>query len=78
MYPPVGIGQIRVASQDVMLGENLFIPKGVIVIVPHFAMHNVSHNWSNPSEFDPGLSPCLDSSLGMLTGLTRCVSRTSG
>ncbi|CAL8469474.1 g9015 [Coccomyxa elongata] len=55
MYPPVGIGQIRVShSHDVMLcGGKLAIPRGTLLWVPHHAMHNTAANWDLPAEFRP-------------------------
>ncbi len=56
MYPPVGIGQIRVSqSHDIMLcGGKLAIPRGTLLWVPHHAMHNAAANWDLPAEFRPG------------------------
>lgn len=56
IYPPVGIGQIREATADVSLAGKLAIPRGVLVWVSHYAMHNTNHNWENPEKFDPGTS----------------------
>ena len=55
MYPPVGIGQLRQAQQDVSLAGKLSIPKGTVVWIPHYGMHNARHNWEAPEKFDPGL-----------------------
>lgn len=54
VYPPVGIGQIREAKNDVSLAGKLKLPRGVLVWVSHFAMHNAQHNWDNPEDFNPG------------------------
>lgn len=62
MYPPVGIGQIRVShSHDLVLcGEKLAIPRGTLLWVPHHAMHNAATNWDLPSKFLPGeMGPLL-------------------
>ncbi len=58
MYPPVGIGQMREAMTDVSLVGKLQIPKGAIVWISHFAMHNCRHNWDEPERFNPGRA-CL-------------------
>lgn len=56
MYPPVGIGQIRVShSHDLVLcGGKLAIPRGTLLWVPHHAMHNAAANWDFPAKFCPG------------------------
>ena len=56
MYPPVGLGQVRVnAKRDLTLaGGRLCIPAGTALWVPHHAMHNAKHNWDHPEEFLPG------------------------
>ena len=33
MYPPVGVGQVRVSSHDVTLSNRLLLPAGTIVWV---------------------------------------------
>jgi cytochrome P450 len=55
MYPPVGIGQIRVChTQDLVLaGGRLTVPRGALVWVPHHAMQNARHNWDDPDTFKP-------------------------
>ena len=55
MYPPVGIGQLRMChTHDLRLaGGRLFIPRGTLVWVPHHAMHNAAHNWDEPDAFKP-------------------------
>ena len=55
LYPPVGIGQMRIChSHDLSLaGGRLFVPRGTIVWVPHHAMHNAAHNWDEPEAFKP-------------------------
>lgn len=55
MYPPVGIGQIRVChTQDLVLaGGRLTVPRGALVWVPHHAMQNAAHNWDEPAVFKP-------------------------
>lgn len=55
MYPPVGIGQLRVChTHDLKLaGGRLFVPRGTLVWVPHHAMHNAQHNWDEPDAFKP-------------------------
>lgn len=59
MYPPVGLGQLRVnPKRDLTLaGGRLAIPAGTVVWVPHHAMHNAEHNWDQPTEFLPGARP---------------------
>lgn len=54
MYPPVGIGQTREALEDVTLAGKLRIPKGTLVWVPHFAIHNAEFLWDEPRKFIPG------------------------
>ena len=56
MYPPVGIGQIRVShSHDLVLcGGALTVPRGTLLWMPHHAMHNTSANWDQPHSFLPG------------------------
>lgn len=54
MYPPVGIGQMREAMAGVSLAGKLQIPKGAIVWISHYAMHNCHHNWEEPGKFKPG------------------------
>ena len=56
MYPPVGLGQVRVnAKRDLTLaGGRLSIPAGTALWVPHHAMHNAKHNWDRPEDFLPG------------------------
>lgn len=40
MYPPVGIGQIRVAeNHDIVLGGKLHIPAGTIMWVSGMSVH---------------------------------------
>ena len=56
MYPPVGIGQMREAMADVSLAGKLKIPKGAIVWISHYAMHNCIHLWDEPEKFQPGNS----------------------
>ncbi|CAL5224619.1 g7335 [Coccomyxa viridis] len=54
MYPPVGIGQIRVAEKhDIVLGGKLHIPAGTIMWIPHHAIQNVSFNWDDHDKFLP-------------------------
>ena len=56
LYPPVGIGQIRVChTQDLALaGGRLTVPRGALVWVPHLAMQTAAHNWgSDGQEFKP-------------------------
>ena len=55
MYPPVGIGQLREASTDVLVAEQLRIPKGCLVWIPHYAIQNAPFNWKSPDSFNPGL-----------------------
>ena len=54
MYPPLGLGQIRMSPNDVTLGEKLKIPKGTLVWVPHHGIMNTEHNWDDPEKFMPG------------------------
>ena len=55
MYPPVGIGQMRVShSQDITLAGRLHVPAGTVLWVPHHAIQNVSFNWDDPDKFLPG------------------------
>lgn len=57
MYPPVGIGQLRVSySHDITLGGQLSIPAGTVLWVPHHSIQNVSFNWDEPQKFLPGKS----------------------
>ncbi len=56
MYPPVGIGQIRVShSHDITLAGRLHIPAGTQIWVPHHAIQNVSFNWDDADKFKPGM-----------------------
>lgn len=64
MYPPVAIGQARVLSADLSLGDTLRLPSGTCAIVPHHAMHSTSFNWDKPNEFLPG-------ALGRVTAAAR-------
>ena len=55
MYPPVGIGQLRVSySHDITLGGQLNVPAGTVLWVPHHSIQNVSYNWDSPEKFQPG------------------------
>ena len=55
MYPPVGIGQMRVSySHDITLAGRLHIPAGTVMWVPHHAIQNVFFNWDDPETFLPG------------------------
>ena len=54
MYPPVGIGQIRVSHEDITLAGQLTLPAGTAIWVPHHALQNTSFNWDSPSLFLPG------------------------
>ena len=74
MYPPVGIGQMRVSySHDITLGGKLSIPAGTVLWVPHHSIQNVSFNWDEPQKFTPGeprvscrvLHPCAPFPLGI-------------
>ncbi|CAK0787662.1 hypothetical protein CVIRNUC_010884 [Coccomyxa viridis] len=54
MYPPVGIGQVRVsASHDITLADRLHLPAGTCIWVPHHAIQNVSFNWADHDKFKP-------------------------
>ncbi|KAK9827618.1 hypothetical protein WJX81_006830 [Elliptochloris bilobata] len=55
MYPPVGLGQIRVNSKRdlILAGGRMSIPAGTALWVPHHAMHNVHHNWDRADDFLP-------------------------
>ena len=56
MYPPVGIGQVRVsASHDITLADRLHLPAGTCIWVPHHAIQNVSFNWDDHDKFKPGV-----------------------
>ena len=56
MYPPVGIGQVRISnSHDITLADRLHIPAGTCIWVPHHAIQNASFNWDEPTKFMPGL-----------------------
>ena len=58
MYPPVGIGQVRVsASHDITLADRLHLPAGTCIWVPHHAIQNVSFNWDDHDKFKPGVPP---------------------
>ena len=60
MYPPVGIGQLRVTfKHELVLARKLTVPKGTIMWVPHHALQNVSFNWDDPDKFLPGMSHAL-------------------
>lgn len=54
MYPPLGLGQIRISQNDVTLGRRLRIPKGTLIWVPHHGIMNTELNWENPTQFSPG------------------------
>jgi cytochrome P450 len=55
MYPPVAVGQVRVAtSHDITLGGRLRLPAGTVMWVPHHAIQNASFNWDQPDKFLPG------------------------
>lgn len=54
MYPPLGLGQVRVSPQDVAIGGRLNIPKGTLVWVPHHGIMNTEVNWEKPRLFQPG------------------------
>ena len=59
MYPPVGVGQVRVSFQhDLVLAGKLAVPKGTLLWVPHHGLQNVSFNWDEPDRFQPG-APCV-------------------
>ena len=59
MYPPVGIGQVRVsASHDITLADRLHLPAGTCIWVPHHAIQNVSFNWDDHDKFKPGGPSC--------------------
>lgn len=56
MYPPVGIGQLRVSNtHDITLAGRLHIPAGTQMWVPHHAIQNVSFNWDDHDKFKPGV-----------------------
>lgn len=56
MYPPVGIGQVRISnSHDITLADRLHIPAGTCIWVPHHAIQNASFNWDDPTKFMPGV-----------------------
>ena len=56
MYPPVGIGQVRISnSHDITLADRLHIPAGTCIWVPHHAIQNASFNWDDPEKFMPGV-----------------------
>jgi cytochrome P450 len=60
MYPPVGIGQVRIStSHDITLADQLHIPAGTCIWVPHHAIQNASFNWDDPDKFLPGELPFL-------------------
>ena len=60
MYPPVGIGQVRIStSHDITLADQLHIPAGTCIWVPHHAMQNATFNWDDPDKFLPGEQPFL-------------------
>ena len=56
MYPPLGLGQIRISENDVTIGKKLRIPKGTLVWVPHHGIMNTQLNWEEPTRFNPGTS----------------------
>ncbi|KAK9801866.1 hypothetical protein WJX73_003752 [Symbiochloris irregularis] len=54
LYPPVGIGQIRVSRRhDITLAGKLHLPRGTLLWVPHHAIQNTSFNWDQPDKFLP-------------------------
>ena len=60
MYPPVGIGQVRISnSHDITLADRLHIPAGTCIWVPHHAIQNASFNWDDPEKFMPGVRRAL-------------------
>ena len=64
MYPPVGIGQVRVsASHDITLADRLHLPAGTCIWVPHHAIQNVSFNWDDHDKFKPGVPSICGSAL---------------
>lgn len=74
MYPPVGIGQLRVPYKaDIQLAGHLNIPRGTILWVPHTAIQTTKHNWDNPQAFQPGalaVRDCWGACSGMLAMLS--------
>ena len=56
MFPPVGVGQIRVShTHDLVLcNGKLTVPRSTLIWVPHHSMHNTTHNWDEPEKFLPG------------------------
>ena len=56
MFPPVGVGQIRVShTHDLLLcNGKLMVPRSTLIWVPHHSMHNTIHNWDEPEKFLPG------------------------
>ncbi len=56
MFPPVGVGQIRVShTHDLVLcNGKLTVPRSTLIWVPHHSMHNAAHNWDEPDRFLPG------------------------
>lgn len=67
MYPPVGLGQIRVnPKRDLTLaGGRVTLPAGTAVWVPHHAIQNTTHNWDQPEAFLPGArhAPCVSENM---------------
>jgi hypothetical protein len=61
MYPPVGVGQLRVShTHDITLAGLLHLPAGTQIWVPHHAIQNVSFNWDDADKFKPGeLTPAV-------------------
>jgi hypothetical protein len=57
MYPPVGVGQIRIShTHDLVLcGGKLTVPSGTLLWVPHHAIQNTTLNWDHPEKFQPGV-----------------------
>ena len=60
MYPPVAVGQIRIAwGHDITLAGRLHLPAGTAVWVPHQAIQTASFNWDSPEKFMPGAEALL-------------------
>ncbi len=60
MYPPAGVGVVRInRERDVLLNNQVLVPRGVGVWLPTHALHNVSDNWDHPDAFLPGASASI-------------------
>ena len=54
LYPPVGAGQVRLVNRQLKLSEDLLVPSGCLLWVPHHGVFTSSRNWDRSKEFVPG------------------------